>query len=516
LAITVHIVDLFDPANYNRRDWPDNGILFFSDEWHARRMQCNNLIIAARGESRRKLHARKCLVRVLDQSSAREFIDINHIQGPNRLAVVYFGLLHDDELVGVVSLGRHSRQISKNRIVLDRLCFGTDICVRGGASKLFKACVEWAKTHHYDEIISFSDNRWTQGGVYSVLGFTLEKEYKPDYSYVDTNDPLVRLSKQSQKKSSAKCPKGMTEYDWAKVRGLERVWDRGKKRWVYCLHQEMSWREALSYRCAKQHATGTFKHSHIRGYFWSDINQSEVYYGSSYELRCLYLLERTAKSFCRAGTFKDRDGKWRNPDIQATYQDGSVEIIEVKPMKRLREPEVTKQITETKHYSKENGFNFKVWTERDSSLAGEKEIIQWAKKYIAETNGDVQWLEKQKENNRKRAKRHYQNRIAVDKVEVVCEYCGTTHTPLRKTYEKNVTRNGRYICGREGGHIAGKNPSPNKGNPHAKDGKKMCARCNQILEFDQFGKDKSRADGLASRCKKCRRKEANEKYQSKK
>lgn len=34
---------------------------------------------------------------------------------------------------------------------------------------------------------------------------------------------------------------------------------------------------------------------------------------------------------------------------------------------------------------------------------------------------------------------------------------------------------------------------------------RKCASCQQNLELDLFGKDKSRADGMAARCKPCNR-----------
>ena len=83
------------------------------------------------------------------------------------------------------------------------------------------------------EIISWSDNRWSVGSVYRKLGFVLAEELKPDYSYVDLKRPHRRISKQSQQKKKTGCPQGMTELEWANQRGLSRIWDCGKKRWLY-------------------------------------------------------------------------------------------------------------------------------------------------------------------------------------------------------------------------------------------------------------------------------------------
>jgi hypothetical protein len=111
-----------------------------------------------------------------------------------------------------------------------------------------------------------------------------------------------------------------------------------------------------------------------------------------------------------------------------------------------------------------------------------------------------------KERNRKRAKKHYDEKIATDTVTVPCIFCDEVHTVLRQTYDKNVARNGRYICGREGGHIAGSKPkeSLRKVNPYADQGMKECARCHNVKQYDAFSPDLSRSDGLCSQCRECR------------
>ena len=66
--------------------------------------------------------------------------------------------------------------------------------------------------------------------VYLKLNFELTKDYGPDYSYVDILKPYSRISKQSQKKKT-KCSK--TEKEICLEKGLARIWDCGKKKWVF-------------------------------------------------------------------------------------------------------------------------------------------------------------------------------------------------------------------------------------------------------------------------------------------
>jgi hypothetical protein len=126
-----------------------------------------------------------------------------------------------------MSFGRHPRKT--NELVLDRLCFKTSVSVAGGASKLFKFLVDMTKT---PSLISWSDNRWSEGRVYASMGFKKEAEFPPDYSYVSFKNGH-RYSKQSQKKSAVNCPNELTEVSWARSRNLHRIWDCGKIRWSW-------------------------------------------------------------------------------------------------------------------------------------------------------------------------------------------------------------------------------------------------------------------------------------------
>ena len=126
-------------------------------------------------------------------------------------------------------------------------------------------------------------------------------------------------------------------------------------------------------------------------------------------------------------------------------------------------------------------------------------------------------IERIKQLNREKAKRYYHKHIATDTVEVYCEFCKENHTALRLTYDKNIKRNGRYICEKEGGHIAGSKPKLKlrKENPYAVEGKKRCNKCGNIKHLDEFSPDKTKRDGYSTRCKTCRAKIYKEKYNDK-
>jgi len=216
----------------------DKGIqllTIFDDEWKSKNEIIKSVILSKLGVFERRIHARKCRVDAISKDRMKSFCDIYHIQGGNRLSKVCFGLFHEEELVGVVDLGRHHRKKDKDSVVLTRLCFKAGVQVVGGAGKMFKACTAWCSDNGMKSIVSWSDNRYSDGTIYNKLGFKLMEELPPDYYYVNIKNPKRRLSKQSQSKRNSQCPKEMTELEWANARGLSRIWDCGKARWEFNL-----------------------------------------------------------------------------------------------------------------------------------------------------------------------------------------------------------------------------------------------------------------------------------------
>lgn len=210
-------------------------LTIFDDEWNNKKEICKSLILSKLGIFEKRIYARKCEVKEISKKEMGDFCDLYHLQGANKLSTVCFGLFYENELCAVVDLGRHHRKKDKDILVLTRLCFKSGFQVVGGASKLFKACINYCKENNIKNIISWSDNRYSDGKIYKKLGFNKVEDLKPDYYYVNVKNPKKRISKQSQSKKNSNCPKEMTELEWANSRGLSRIWDCGKTRWNYIL-----------------------------------------------------------------------------------------------------------------------------------------------------------------------------------------------------------------------------------------------------------------------------------------
>lgn len=204
-------------------------ITVFEHEWKRDPEKVKAVLKAKLGKNEINIFARKTKIREINKSESKEFLDLYHLQG-NVTSMVRFGLFYNDELIAVIT-GSHHHRI-KGKFVLNRLCFKSNITVVGGSSKLNKALENWAKLNGYSEIISWSDNRWSDGRVYEALDYTLDAEIDPDYFYFDNRGNTYSKQSCQKKHLLKKGAIGNTEWEMAQSLGYDRIWDCGKKTWV--------------------------------------------------------------------------------------------------------------------------------------------------------------------------------------------------------------------------------------------------------------------------------------------
>lgn len=207
-------------------------IQIFEDEWLTRQAQIEGRIKSILGISDSVVYGRDCAVEIIDNNISKEFLNSYHVQGSTNIRAS-FGLFDSNrELIGVMTLSDHHRGNADKVAILSRLAFKAGVNAIGGSSKLLKLFKKHAKENNYTKIISWSDNRWSEGKVYQAMGFKMDKELPIDYSY--TKNFLERISKQSCKKADLikKGGCGNTEKELAASLGYVRVWDCGKKRWT--------------------------------------------------------------------------------------------------------------------------------------------------------------------------------------------------------------------------------------------------------------------------------------------
>jgi hypothetical protein len=81
--------------------------------------------------------------------------------------------------------------------------------------------------NHID--LDYADKNWSNGEVYKNLGFKVLSESRPDYKYIVENK---RVHKSNFKKSNIGITNEMTENEWTKIKGILRIFDCGKIKFI--------------------------------------------------------------------------------------------------------------------------------------------------------------------------------------------------------------------------------------------------------------------------------------------
>jgi len=166
------------------------------------------------------------IVKQLTPSIANKFIKKYHIQGSGR-ANVHLGLMHNNELVSVMTFLKGDISKSITDWELNRFCSKDGITVVGGASKLFK---KFIKEHDPDTVISYADRRWSNiNSFYEKLGFNHSYNTVPNYWYIVPHE-INRIHRYALKKP-VDC--NITESELRMSEGYLRIYDCGSSKYIW-------------------------------------------------------------------------------------------------------------------------------------------------------------------------------------------------------------------------------------------------------------------------------------------
>ena len=135
-----------------------------------------------------KIYARKCRWARIEKAEACGFADMYHLQGSTRLQEISYGLYYIDELIAIMSFGKPRYKQSSDIFELQRYCVKFGCHIVGGAERLLKA---FEREYKPSKIISYSDNNYFSGNMYSRLGFDFIRYTEPDYVWVSKRDLSV-------------------------------------------------------------------------------------------------------------------------------------------------------------------------------------------------------------------------------------------------------------------------------------------------------------------------------------
>lgn len=184
-----------------------------------------NFILNACGVTERKsVYARKTEIKEVPKSEAVSFLNKYHIQGSVGCSE-RLGTYLDDELVSVTLF-------TKRAYGYELVRHASKLKVIGGLGKVVKHFHRKYNT----EIHSFCDMSRHDGKSYEAAGFTKQGELKPDYKYV-VNGKREHKFGFRRASIAVKFPEvyseSKSESQMMSEVGIPKVWDCGKKRYVF-------------------------------------------------------------------------------------------------------------------------------------------------------------------------------------------------------------------------------------------------------------------------------------------
>lgn len=205
----------------------------FENEWINKSDIVKSVVKTSLGLVDDRIYARECSVIHIQESDKNDFLNKNHLQGEDK-STVKLGLIHNDELVSVMTFRRSSRFEKGVEWELTRFCNKLNTSVVGGAAKLFSF---FLKEFNPKMIVSYCDRRFFSGGVYKKLGFNFVKHTSPGYSVIINKYKDLRHRIGFQKHKLSKILKDFdplkTEWENLVNNGYDRIWDCGHSKWIF-------------------------------------------------------------------------------------------------------------------------------------------------------------------------------------------------------------------------------------------------------------------------------------------
>jgi hypothetical protein len=191
----------------------------FENEWsNPLKQEIWKSIIKGKLGMHNYISSEECYIKEVSKVDERTFINKNHLQGFVK-SQLSLGLYHNDELVNLMTFRKI--QINADWELL-RFASKLNTNVVGGASKLFKHFLK----EHSGIIVSYSDRRYSNGNIYSKLGFEFSHNSAPNYYYFKDTKKLEPNTLNENGLSP-------TEWENMKATGYNRIWDCGNSIWIF-------------------------------------------------------------------------------------------------------------------------------------------------------------------------------------------------------------------------------------------------------------------------------------------
>lgn len=189
-SLVIHFIEFsklnkfIDLAAWKTTHQLEQSISIFENEWIEHRTLVLSRIKSKLGLTQ-KIYARKTSIIKLNRIEAYHFLLTNHTNVA--LKTKYnFGLMYNNEIVAIACFGpiMHKKTEGKGELSgeLIRFCNKLDYTVVGGLSKLVK---HFIIQYQVDDVMTYIDKDWSEGGSFIKLGFDVVGEKNVFAHYFD-------------------------------------------------------------------------------------------------------------------------------------------------------------------------------------------------------------------------------------------------------------------------------------------------------------------------------------------
>ena len=166
-------------------------ISIFDVDWQNKKDKIKQFLKDLLLSVKNKVFARKCVIQIITKEQASIFYGQYHLLGATSVQSVSYGLYYNNELLSCMSFqkGRY-KENNKPVWTLTRYVTKFGYSIIGGASKLL---YQFEKDYNPSVLLSYSDNDYFSGSLYSKLGFSCCGDTKsPRYYWFYKNEELKR------------------------------------------------------------------------------------------------------------------------------------------------------------------------------------------------------------------------------------------------------------------------------------------------------------------------------------
>lgn len=189
-------------------------IQIWEDEWSHKNHIVKSIILNELGLSK-KINSDECKVtEISDSKIIKKFLNENNIYGFTK-SKIKIGMYYNNELVSLMIFRKLKYD---ENFELIRFSDKIGISVVGGTSKLFNY---FLNNYKINKLVAYSLNNYSDGDLYSKLGFKLIENIKPNNFWCKSG---IKYNKHYFNKE---------KFDEMYEKGYFRLFDCGSKKWIY-------------------------------------------------------------------------------------------------------------------------------------------------------------------------------------------------------------------------------------------------------------------------------------------